>query len=227
MSSISAEKFHEKILWGGGLAFTEVIMNSVQVQQLLAIDQKFDLVICEQFFQEATYILAHKYQAPLALVTTFGNCMRHNIIARNPMQLATVLPEFLDVKNPTSFWGRLRSLYFTVYEFIWWKYWFLEKQEQLVKKYVTNLTEPVPSLYEMQRKASLMLVNSHFSFDGPVAYLPNIIEIGGIHLSKSDGELPNVSKYHTSWLLILNFGQIALSVNATTTKMKCMFYSRI
>ncbi|XP_013164469.1 PREDICTED: UDP-glucuronosyltransferase [Papilio xuthus] len=210
MSSISAEKFHDKILWSGGLAFTEVIMNSAPVQKLLASDQKFDLVICEQFFQEAMYILAHKYQAPLALVTTFGNCMRHNIIARNPLQLATVIPEFLDIKHPTSFWGRLRSLYFTVYEFIWWKFWFLEKQEQLVKKYVTNLIEPVPSLYEMQKKASLMLVNSHFSFDGPVAYLPNIVEIGGIHLSKSDGELPDDLKElldkSSDGVVYMNFG---------------------
>ncbi|XP_045536656.1 UDP-glycosyltransferase UGT5 [Papilio machaon] len=210
MSSISAEKFHDKILWNGGLAFTEVILNSVPVQQLLASDQKFDLVICEQFFQEATYILAHKYQAPLALVTTFGNCMRHNIIVRNPLQLATVIPEFLDIKNPASLWGRLRSLYFTVYEFIWWKFWYLEKQEQLAKKYVTNLLEPVPSLYEIQKKASLMLVNSHFSFDGPVAYLPNIIEIGGIHLSKSDGELPGDLKQlldkSTDGVVYMNFG---------------------
>ncbi|CAK1556339.1 unnamed protein product [Leptosia nina] len=190
MVQLSAENFHEKILWTGGTAFTEVTLNSTEVQRFLKTDVQFDLVICEQFFQEALYVLAHKYNAPLALVTTFGNCMRHNILVRNPLQLATSISEFLDLKEPMSFFGRLRNLYFTVYEFVWWKYWYLEKQEEMVKKYIPDLPQPVPSLYDIQRNTSLMLVNSHFSYDVPVSYLPNIIEIGGIHLTKIEQKLP-------------------------------------
>lgn len=197
MVEISAEQFHDKLLWSGGVAFTEVALNSTQVQKFLAEDNKFDVVISEQFFQEATNILAHKYNAPLVLITTFGNCMRHNIVTRNPLQLYKVLSEFLDVKDPSSFWGRLRNFYFAFYEFFWWKYWYLEKQEELVRKYIPNLQEPVPSLYEMQKNASLILINSHFSFKPPVAYHPNIVEVGGLHLSKSDKKLPLVSRYLT------------------------------
>ncbi|XP_037294317.1 UDP-glycosyltransferase UGT5 isoform X2 [Manduca sexta] len=190
MVDISAEKFHETILWGGGLGMTETALNTSDVQKFLAEDNHFDLVISEQFFQEALYVLAHKYDSPLVLITTFGNCVRHNIITRNPLQLATVVSEFLNLKEPTSFWSRMRNLYFTVYEYVWWKYWYLEKQEQLVKKYIHNLPQPVPSLYELQGNASLILLNGHFSFDTPTAYLPNVVEVGGVHLSKSDGKLP-------------------------------------
>lgn len=193
MADISAEEFHDKILWSGGLAFTEVALQSPEVKQFLANNNSFDLVISEQFFQEATFALAHKYKAPLVLVTTYGNCMRHNILSRNPLQLATVLSEFLDVHDPTSFWGRLRNLYFTVYEFVWWKYWYLEKQEEFVRKYIPDLPQPVPSLYELQRDAALILINSHFSFEGPVAYLPNIVEVGGLHLTRSTSKLPTVN----------------------------------
>lgn len=195
MVQISAEKFHDLILWGGGKAFTEMALNSSQVQKFFAEDNKFDVVISEQFFTEAFNILAHKYKAPLILVTTFGNCMRHNIVTRNPLQLATLVSEFLDLKDPTSFLSRFRNLYFTVYEYLWWKYWFLEENEKLVKKYIPNLPEPVPSLYEVQRDAAMFFVNGHFSFDTPVAYLPNIVEIGGIHLTKSNGTIPSVSLF--------------------------------
>ncbi|XP_050682127.1 UDP-glycosyltransferase UGT5-like [Leptidea sinapis] len=188
MVNLPAEIFHQKILWGGGAAFTEVALNSSDVQHLLKSDSKFDLVICEQFFQEAFYVLAQKYNAPLALVTTFGNCMRHNILTRNPLQLATVVSEFLDVEDPTSFWSRLRNVYFAVYEFVWWKYWYLEKQETLVKKYIPDVKDF--SLYDIQKNFSVMLINSHFSYDVPAAYLPNIIEIGGIHLTQSYGSPP-------------------------------------
>ncbi|KAJ8722029.1 hypothetical protein PYW08_004431 [Mythimna loreyi] len=190
MVEVTAEEFHHNVLWKGGLAFTELVLNSTEIKTLLKEDTKFDLVISEQFFQEALYVLAHKYNAPLVLVTTFGNCMRHNIANRNPLQLATVVSEFLDVRDPTSFWGRMRNLYFTVYEYVYWKYWYLESQEKLVKKYLPDLPKPVPSLIDLQKNASLILMNGHFSFDASAAYLPNAVEIGGVHLSESDTKLP-------------------------------------
>lgn len=193
MVDMSSEEFHHKLLWVGGCGFTEMALNSTEIQKFLKSDHNFDVVICEQFFEEAFYILAHKYQAPLVLVTTFGNSMRCNIAMRNPAQLSTVISEFLNVEDPNSFWGRLRNGYFVFYEFFWWKFWFLPKQEELIKKYIPNLPEPVPRLYDIQTNVSLLLINSHFSVDPPVAYLPNIVEIGGVHLSKSDSELPEVS----------------------------------
>lgn len=173
----------------------EVVLDSKEVKAFLAEDNKFDLVINEQFYQESLNVLAHKYNAPLALVTTFGNCMRHNILVRNPLQLSTVISEFLPLEDPTSFYGRLRNLYFTVYEYIYWRYWYMDEQERFVKKYIKGLPEPVPSLYDLQRNASLMLMNSHFSFDTPAAYLPNVVEIGGSHLTRSNTTLPAVSDF--------------------------------
>lgn len=194
MIDMSAEQFFSKILWVWNVAVTEMGLNSTEVKEFLKKDDKFDLVIAEVFFLEAWHALAHKYNAPLVLVTTFGNCMRNNIILRNPLQLATVMSEFLYVEQPYSFLGRLRNLYFTVYEFVWWKYGYLNKQEELVKKYIPNLPEPVPSLEELQKNAALFLLNSHFSFDTPAAYIPNQVEIGGIHLTHKFDPLPKVRK---------------------------------
>ncbi|XP_026734627.1 UDP-glucuronosyltransferase 2B31-like [Trichoplusia ni] len=210
MAQTSTEEFHYNILWKGGLAFMEVVLDSKEVKAFLAEDNKFDLVINEQFYQESLNVLAHKYNAPLALVTTFGNCMRHNILVRNPLQLSTVISEFLPLEDPTSFYGRLRNLYFTVYEYIYWRYWYMNEQERFVKKYIKGLPEPVPSLYDLQRNASLMLMNSHFSFDTPAAYLPNVVEIGGSHLIRSNTTLPadlqKVLDNAKNGAVYLNFG---------------------
>ncbi|CAH0715617.1 unnamed protein product, partial [Brenthis ino] len=190
MVDMSAEDFHHKILWAGGVAYTELTLNSTDVKNFLKEDHNFDLVISEQFYQEALYVLAHKYNTPLVLISTFGNCMRHNIVNRNPLQLSTVVPEFLDLMDISSFWGRLRNLYFTTYEYLYWRFVYLKKQEKLVKQYLPDLAEPVPSLYSLQENVSLMMINSHFSFDTSAALLPNIVEIGGIHLSRSNASLP-------------------------------------
>lgn len=190
MVEMSTEDFHKYVLWAGGLAYTELTLNSREVKEFLKNDNKFDLVINEQFFQEALYTLAYKYNAPLALVSTFGNCMRHNVVVRNPLQLATVTSEYLDARDPSSFWGRFRNLYFTAYEYFWWRFWYLKKHEDLVKKYLPEIANDVPSLYTLQNDVSLFMSNSHFSFDPATALLPNIVEIGGVHLSKSNASLP-------------------------------------
>lgn len=196
MVDITAEDFHHSILWAGGLAFTEVALNSTAVQSFFQEDNKFDLIIAEQFFEEAFYALAYKYNAPLALVTTFGNCMRHNIVTGNPLQLYSVLAEFLDVKEPETFWGRLRNFYFVSYEYVIWRFWYLKQQEALIKKYLPSIVDTVPSLYEMQKNTSLLLINGYFSYDKPTALLPNIIEVGGLHLSESSKNLPKVRYFY-------------------------------
>jgi glucuronosyltransferase len=191
--NLSAAERYKNFLWRGGLILNEVVLNSTQVRQFLNADQKFDVVISEQFFQEAMYILAHKYEAPLVLVTSYGNCMRHNIVTRNPLQLATVTSEFLVVPEPKSFMGRIKNMCFAMYEYFWWRFWYMEEMDKIVNKYVPNMKKPVPSLYQIQQNVSMFLINSHFSFDPPTAYHPNIVEIGGVHLSPNISKLPDVS----------------------------------
>lgn len=68
----------------------------------------------------------------------------------------------------------------------------LTEQEKLVQKYIKNLPQPAPSLYEIEKNASLFLMITHFSFDPAAASMPNLIEIAGVHLSENVSELPEV-----------------------------------
>lgn len=59
---------------------------------------------------------------------------------------------------------------------------------------IHELLDPnMPSMYELANKMSLMLVNTHFSVYGSRPIPPNVIEIAGIHLTKSE-KLPQVCK---------------------------------
>ncbi|XP_072949143.1 UDP-glycosyltransferase UGT5-like isoform X2 [Epargyreus clarus] len=204
------EEFLTDVMWTGGYVFTEVVFNSASVKEFLKKDNKFDLVISEQFILEALNILAYKYKAPLVLVATVGNCMKHNLVIGNPLQFNTVIHEYLALKNSASLLGRLRNIYATVYEYVWWKYWYLGKHEALIKKHLPDLEEPVPSLYEVQKNVSLFLINSHFSFDTPMALLPNLVEVGGMHLSRSDADLPkdlqDILDKSKHGVIYMNFG---------------------
>ncbi|GBP64736.1 UDP-glucuronosyltransferase 2B31 [Eumeta japonica] len=190
MVDLPTSEFHRQVLWTGGTGTTEIALNSTSVKEFLSKDNTFDLVISELFYQEAMFMLAYKYKAPLVLVTTYGNSMKNNILLRNPLQLATIISEFMRIDSPTSFLGRLHNAYFCIYEYIFWKYWYLPMQDALVDKYFKDLPRPLPSLEELHKNASLVLMNTHFSYDPPAAYLPNIVEVGGLHLKETDTKLP-------------------------------------
>ncbi|CAH2232875.1 jg16634 [Pararge aegeria aegeria] len=66
----------------------------------------------------------------------------------------------------------------------------LSPEEFQSKIHWPELVGKTPSLYDLQKDASIMLINSHFSYDTPFALLPNIVEIGGAHLSRSNTSLP-------------------------------------
>lgn len=53
----------------------------------------------------------------------------------------------------------------------------------------------LPNYRELSKNLSLALINSHPALDYPRAYLPNMLEVGGLHLLEpTDLEVPNVSK---------------------------------
>ncbi|XP_045517902.1 UDP-glycosyltransferase UGT5-like [Pieris brassicae] len=211
-TKISTIELINTILWKAGLAFTEHILNSTEVQDFLKQDNNYDLVICETFVQDAIYYFSHRYNAPLVLVTPFGNCMRHNIAVGNPLQLATIHYEFVPIENPKSFLGRMKNLFISIYEYVLWRFWYLKEQEILAKKYIKDLPEPVPNLYDTEKNAALFLVNRHFSFNEPMAYLPNIIEIGGLHTTMNaepeilPKEIEKVLNESTNGIVYINFG---------------------
>lgn len=193
MAELSFSHFQD-LLYRSGYFVSNVLLNSTEVRNFLNGDHEFDLVINELFFQESLYMFAHKYNAPLVLVTTFGNSFKGNFYGRNPLQLATAYHEYGTADNPFSFVGRLKNLYFCLYDLYKLKYEFLPKQEEYARKLFKDLPEPVPSLEELASNAALVLMNNHFSIDVPVAYLPNFIEVGSLNVNKKVKALPKVRK---------------------------------
>lgn len=208
---LSYAEFMNKFLWTGGKVTTEISLNSSAVRDLLADKgNTYDLVISELFIQEAHVMFAEHYDVPLILVTTVGNCMRTNYILRNPLQLPYILQEYVKIESPNSLYGRLKNLYAVSYELFWWHFHHMPGQEELVDKYFPDLPADRPSIRQtIQERTSLLLLNSHFSADTPTAYLPNIIEVGGMHLKEASPlpkDLKDLLDKATNGVVYMNFG---------------------
>ncbi|KAJ9587119.1 hypothetical protein L9F63_028308, partial [Diploptera punctata] len=101
----------------------------------------------------------------------------------NPAFVPNLLTSFSD---KMSFIQRLRN---TFMEGIFIA--FHKSQEVLItQKYVNQyFGEDVPSLSELVRNTSLLLLNTHFTLNRPRPLLPSVIEVGGLHI-KSPKQLP-------------------------------------
>lgn len=142
----------------------------------------FDLVMVEMFNQEAMYMFAHKYKAPLVLIdTTFVK--RHvEEIMGNPMPASYVPFEYFDSAGDFSIVKRFYNWFIGSVDYIGRTFHVSEKQNDLARKYFDSIPGPLPRVQDLQNSASLVLVNTHFSIDTVFPQVPGIVQIGGAHI---------------------------------------------
>lgn len=81
--------------------------------------------------------------------------------------------------SPKTFWDR----FLNSYDYVRSKSqgWWYNRHATVMGR--TYFGKDVPDSYMLMKKISLLFVNSHFSFDLPRPWMPNLIEIGGIHVT--------------------------------------------
>ncbi|KAG7308713.1 hypothetical protein JYU34_005938 [Plutella xylostella] len=211
------------LLYQIGYMLNELVFESDEFLKFMQEDHKFDVVINELFYQEPFYLLAHKYQAPLVLVSTFGNSMKTNFYGKNPLQLNVANHEWA-VFDPTGVVGRFWNVYCSLYDLFMHKFVYMPKQEEYARKYFKDLPQPVPSLEELAGNASLVLMNSHFSIDNPTAYLPNFVEVGGLNHVKKPKALPKdlqeILDKATNGVVFMSLGSNVQSTDLSKDKLE-------
>lgn len=90
-----------------------------------------------------------------------------------------------------------------------WKYYSEWPANELLKE---NFGPDTPHINEIVYNTSMVFVNGHFSLDGPRPLVPNMVEIGGIHV-KSPKPIPKVNTYHS--IKFLKWWQVHMELNYT------------
>ena len=162
---------------------------SPNVQELLAAkDEQFDLIILEIFMDDALLGFAHHFNAPVIGLSTFGACKWNTDLIGTPSPPSFVPNPFLSLTDRMTFFERLRNTLMYTTEIIAVNYLNLPSQEEF---YAKAFKDPKPTLDYLRRNAvSLVLLNNHFSLSTPRPYLPNMIEVGGMHINRVKKELP-------------------------------------
>ncbi|KAJ8918828.1 hypothetical protein NQ315_011114 [Exocentrus adspersus] len=168
-----------------GNEYTRKMFAHPNFQALLKSDEQFDVVILEQFINDAHKVLAYHYKTPLILFSTIGPNAWVNNLVGNPSPPSYVPDVFLSYDSHMDFKQRVVNWLFTVAAELNRHLIFFPAQNKILKEYFPD----APDLSELNYNASLVLLNSHESVNDAVPHVPNMIDIGGYHVNPPK-ELP-------------------------------------
>jgi glucuronosyltransferase len=194
-----------RVLWNSGISHCVTVLQHPEVQKLIhSKHHHFDAIIVEAFSNECFMGFAHKFNAAIIQICPFGGTHWMGEWVGNPNPYSYIPDIYLHYSHHMNFLERLVNTLYGVYWRIGQEFYSIPKQEAVMKQFF-NFTESVPSLAELLRKTSLLLVNNHFSLNYPKPLMPNIIEVGGIHLQPPT-KLPEV-RHVTATLKLMHFMQ--------------------
>ena len=181
--------FKIQSLWYFGVETTKIALDSPVVKEFIEKDKTpFDLIIVEQFQQEAFNMFAIKYNCPLMTIGTL-DIADYMDRARGALTPWSHVPHFLSYKTDRmTFFERLENTAVSLFDAIGRKFYYLPKQTQLAREAFVSLENQLggrlPSTEELEKKIAVHMVNGHPALTFPRPKMPGIVDIAGIHIRK-------------------------------------------
>lgn len=116
-------------------------------------------------------------------------CAAHILKVTITKHLVVLIPNFLaySFTDKMSFLERLGNIAMSTFETVYMNFNYLPLQNEI---YEANFPNPKPSLAEAMKNVNMVLLNSHFTLGYPRPYVPNMIEVGGLHINRVPNPLP-------------------------------------
>ncbi|KAJ3642499.1 hypothetical protein Zmor_025270 [Zophobas morio] len=156
----------------------ESVFKHPNFQKLIKSKETFDVVIVEQFLNDALHALATHFKAPLIIFSSLGANFWVNTLTGNPAPTAYVPDTLLKFSEKMTFVERLVNTCTYILNELVYKLYVYPRQSDIVKKYLPG----GPHIDDVIYNASIIFLNSHPSTSQAVPHVPNMIEIGGIHV---------------------------------------------
>ncbi|CAL4065552.1 unnamed protein product, partial [Meganyctiphanes norvegica] len=155
------------------------LYNFPHIKELYARRNEFDLVVIDHMFNEVVYPFAH--EKTWITIATVGMDYRQSAIYGNVQNPAFSPNTLASYPRPYTLVNRIKNVFTMILFAQFWRRNVVPGIETELAKHFPNL----PSMLEIERNQSLVLMNSHLTFDMPYPLLPNQVEVGGMHCRPS------------------------------------------
>lgn len=175
-----------------GNLLTNFTVNHQNFQKLIRSQEKFDVIIFEQFLTDGLRILGCHFEAPVILFSTFVTNFWTNAFTSNPSPPSYIPDTFTSYTSDMNLYQRtMNSLLILTRHLI--RHWsFFPTQEVIIKQ---HFPECHPHFYQSLYNVSLTLVNSHESINYALPMVPNMVQIGGYHLEPPKALPGDIQKF--------------------------------
>lgn len=172
-----------------GEDLTKNVLASKQLQSLVNSNQKFDVILLEDYFNEALLGLSKTFSAPVVLLRTQVSpwLNQHNQIKIGlPSPMSFVPSVQSTFSDHMTFVERFQNVLLFAME----KFGMIIHMRLQERLYDSFFEEPKPRLKDLVKNISFILQNTHESIFYPQPALSNFQEIGGFHVSPVINPLP-------------------------------------
>lgn len=172
-----------------GQNVTRWTLENENFQNFLKTDQHFDVIVVEVALIESLFGLSHHFNAPLIGTSAFGASHWTTDLVGSPNFASYVPHTNTKYSDRMSFSERLHNSLFFWTEIILHSRYHLPFQQQMMETYFPN-AKNWPSLAQIRKNVSLILLNTHVTYGTPRPYAPNMIEVGGMQIRQKIKPLP-------------------------------------
>ncbi|XP_036145257.1 UDP-glycosyltransferase UGT5 [Monomorium pharaonis] len=153
----------------------------------------YDAVLIEAFSAPCFGIIAHLLKVPLIGVSTMPLFPWLRPAIAQPENLAFVPNILISFPGSMNFWQRLHNTVNAFWNKLYFNYLTRRDQDKLIRE---HFGPDMPGVRELEKKLSLILINSHITLNGIEPTTPAAVDVGGLHVQDEDETLqPELEKW--------------------------------
>ncbi|XP_055313328.1 UDP-glucosyltransferase 2-like [Sitodiplosis mosellana] len=206
-----------------------LIIKHEAVQSVIKSGQKFDLFFFDYSLNDMMLGLAGHFRCPSVVFSTSPAMKPLRDMIGNPAAVSSA-PLFKHLKkiDQLNFKQRLGLFIEYVFEYFYVSYVNYFLFEKFYDEHF-GVIENFPTFDEIKKNVSLILTTTHFSEGTIRPALPNLIEVGGLHIKETPNPLPKefqdvFDSADENGVIVFSFGGNIQSSHMTDDKVK-LFYS--
>lgn len=168
-------KFNKKIC--------SLLFESKKIEDLKKSNVKFDLVILQIFQTECVYQLAKQFNSPI--IGVHSTVIMSWTAARFALSInPSYIPNcYMPAPTRMNYLERLENTILAILHDLYYKLVVYQTDKEVVQEYFGK--NEASTLDSLEYHTSLFLVNTHYTVNPPRPFVPNVIEVGGIHIGQS------------------------------------------
>lgn len=159
----------------------QVAVHSKAMETVFEMKDTFDVILVEQFNSDCMMGVAWQLRAPVIGLSSSAILPYYYHRLGIPLLASHVPISFLGYSDKMTLPQRITN-WFSVHVLLLMKRLLMDRSDDAILR--QKFGDDMPSVTDISRNISIILVNTHYSLSGPRLLSNKVIEVGGVHIKE-------------------------------------------